>query len=376
MTARPPVAPAAIPFLDLAPMHAPLRDELLADVAALIDDGTFVNGPPVARFEEAFARACGTPACAGVSSGTDALRLALLAAGLEPGDEVIVPAATFVATLEAVTQAGGRPVLADVDPCERTLDPAAVEAAMTPRTRYVLPVHLYGHMADLRAIGAVAERHGVGVLEDACQAHGARRDGVRAGAGGLAGAFSFYPGKNLGAMGDAGAVVTGDPALAGRVRALRDHGQVRKHEHDLVGYTARLDTLQALVLLRKLPHLAAWNRQRAEAAAAYGEALARVGEVTAPAAAPGSEPVWHLYVITTPYADRLAAALAAAGIETGRHYPRPPHLSPAYRHLGHRPGAFPVAERLAAEGLSLPIYPGIGVERVRAVADAVAAFFG
>jgi dTDP-4-amino-4,6-dideoxygalactose transaminase len=364
-----------VPFLDLHGIHAAIKDEILADVAHLIDTSAFSNGPAVAVFEQEFARFCGTSTCVGVASGLDALRLALVAAGLGPGDEVIVPANTFIATVEAVTQAGARPILVDASEDDDNVDPAAVEAAVTPRTRFLLPVHLYGQLADMRALGALAERHGLRILEDACQAHGAQRDGVRAGTSGLAAAFSFYPGKNLGAMGDAGALVTDDPELAVRVRALREHGQRRKYEHEFPGYTARLDTLQALVLLRKLPLLAAHNEQRRAAARYYGDALAGLGDLVLPPCPPGSDPVWHLYVVRTAEPDALAASLRARGISTGRHYPEPIHLTRAYAGLGYAPGAFPVAERLARQVLSLPLFPGITEAQLEAVVDGARAYF-
>ena len=365
-----------VPFLDLGPSHRDLAPSLLEDFAELIESGAFTNGPAVAEFEQAFAAYCGAAYCVGTASGLDALRLALIALELEPGDEVIVPASTFVATLEAVTQAGGTPVVADVGEDDYNLDPAAAEAAIGPRTRALLPVHLYGQLADLERLSALAEQHGLAVVEDACQAHGARRDGRAAGATGLAGAFSFYPAKNLGAMGDAGALVTSDEELAARARMLREHGQTRKYRHEAEGWTARLDTIQALVLLRKLPLLDGWNEQRRAAAAFYSEALAGVGDLRPPAVAAGSEPVWHLYVVRTATPESLAEHLAADGISTGRHYPEPPHLSPAYARLGHRLGSFPVSEALAAEGLSLPIFPGIETAQLEAVADSVRRYFG
>ena len=256
----------AVPFVDLGRLNEPIRAEFLEAVAGLVDSGAFVNGPAVGSFERAFASYCGTGEAVGVASGLDALRLALLAGGIQPGDEVIVPAQTFVATLEAVTQAGGTPVPADIGPLDYNLDPAAAEAAVTSRTRFLLPVHLYGQMADMQSLRSVADRAGLAIVEDACQAHGAERDGLRAGGGGLAGAFSFYPAKNLGAMGDAGALTTDDENLAEAVRALREHGQRRKYHHDLEGYTARLDTIQAIVLELKLRLLDGWNEERRAAA--------------------------------------------------------------------------------------------------------------
>lgn len=364
-----------VPFLDLGVTHKALKDEILEDVSRLIDSGAFTNGPEVAAFERAFAGYCGTSASVGIASGLDALRLGLIAAGIEPGDEVVVPANTFVATFEAVTQAGGRPVVADVSLDDYNLDPDAAADAVGPRTRFLLPVHLYGQLADLRRLCELANRRGLSVLEDACQAHGAVRDGIRAGAGGLAGGFSFYPGKNLGAMGDAGALATNDQALAARVRALREHGQTAKYRHEVEGFTARLDTIQAAVLLRKLPLLDDWNEQRGDAARLYEEGLADVGDLRFLPVPEGSEPVWHLYPVRTADPRRLADFLRTRGIATGFHYPEPPHLSGAYAWLGHREGAFPVAERLARELISLPLFPGISEVQLESVVDGVTDFF-
>lgn len=364
-----------VPFVDLRHSNDPVRDEVLDAVSALIESGAFVNGPAVAEFEQAFAAYCGTSDCVGLASGLDALRLVLIAAGLGPGDEVIAPAHTFVATVEAVTQAGCTPVLADVSELDYTLDPAAAESAATERTAALLPVHLYGQMADVRALRALAESRGLRIVEDACQAHGAERDGVRAGSAGLAGAFSFYPAKNLGAMGDAGALATDDATLAATVRALREHGQRRKYEHHLEGWTARLDTIQAIVLERKLRLLDGWNEERRAAARALTEQLTGVGDLVLPQVAPGSAPVWHLYVVRTADPDDLADFLRERGIASGRHYPEPVHLTEAYASLGYSAGAFPVAERLAREGLSLPIFPGITDAQISAVVDAVAGYF-
>jgi dTDP-4-amino-4,6-dideoxygalactose transaminase len=363
-----------VPFLDLSRMHAPLKEQLLEDIEALVDAGGFTLGPPVASFEDAFAGYCGTDHCVGVASGLDALRLALIASGLQPGDEVILPAATFVATLEAVTQAGGRPVIADIGEADYCLDPAAVESALTSRTRYLMPVHLYGQLADHEALGEIARRHDLVIVEDACQAHGARRGGVGAGQPATA-AYSFYPGKNLGAFGDAGAVTTNDPALAARVRALREHGQVAKYRHEYEGYTSRLDAVQALVLERKLARLDAWNAERRAAARYYTDALADVGDLVLPPVPERSEPVWHLYVVRTRSPVALAAFLAKRGVSTGRHYPEPPHLSRAYAHLHHATGAFPVAEALSRECLSLPIFPGITEQELQRVVDAIVEYF-
>jgi dTDP-4-amino-4,6-dideoxygalactose transaminase len=368
-------AGVGVPFLDLSHVHEGLKASLLADVSDLIDTNAYVNGPPVAEFEEAFAAYCGVDHCVGVASGLDALRLALIALGLEDGAEVLVPANTFIATFEAVTQAGGIPRPVDISEDDGNIDPALAEAAVSNRTKVILPVHLYGQMADMRALSRLAEDYGLQLLEDACQAHGAMRDGLRAGAEGFAGCFSFYPGKNLGAMGDAGALVTRDGELAERIRALREHGQRRKYEHDFEGYTARLDSIQALVLLRKLPLLDGWNDARRRAAAFYAEALSGVGDLRLPRVPVGSEPVWHLYVVRTDDPGALAAHLAQDGIGTGRHYPQPAHLSPAYRYLGYGPGDFPRTEVLAATALSLPLFPGISNEQLDRVVGAVREFF-
>ena len=362
---------AKVPFLDLAPQHRDLKAEILGDLAHLLDSGAFTNGPAVAEFEQRFAAYCGVRRCVGVSSGLDALRLALLAAGLERGDEVVVPALTFAATFEAITQARGVPVPADVSWSDYNLDPAAAASATGRRTRFILPVHLYGQLADVAAL----RTFGVPLVEDACQAHGASRDGFRAGAAGVAAAFSFYPGKNLGAAGDAGALVTNDDGLTDVVVALREHGQRAKYRHELEGYTARLDTVQALVLLRKLPLLDGWNGERRQVAAQYGEQLADVGDLRLPPVPEGSEPVWHLYPVWTERPEALATFLAGRRIATGRHYPEPPHLAAAYARFGWRRGEFPVAEELAAHLLSLPIFPGMTDGQVDAVTRAVREFF-
>ena len=365
----------AVPFLDLAPSHAPLKERLLEEIGQLFDTGAFTNGPHVAAFEEAFAAYCGVSECVGVASGLDALRLALLAGGLEPGDEVIVPAATFVATLEAVTQAGGVPVVVDASETDYCLDPAAAAAATGARTRVLMPVHLYGQLSDMRALQELARERDLALVEDACQAHGAERAGVRAGAGGAAAAFSFYPGKNLGAAGDAGALVTDDSGLAVVVRSLREHGQTAKYVHAREGWTARLDSIQALVLREKLRHLDEWNEQRRAIAARYSEELRGIGDLRLPPTASGSEPVWHLYVIRTAEPEALATFLRERGVGTGRHYPEPVHLTGAYAHLGYRPGEFPVAEALAEECLSLPIFPGMSEAQVETAVEGVRAFF-
>jgi dTDP-4-amino-4,6-dideoxygalactose transaminase len=289
---------------------------------------------------------------------------------------VIAPANTFVATIEAITQAGGRPVLVDVDEDDHGIDVDAVDAAVTPETAVVVPVHLYGQLADMASLGDLVGRRRLALVEDACQAHGASRDGIRPGQRSTAAAFSFYPAKNLGALGDAGACVTQDENLARQVRSLREHGQERKYEHDREGWTARLDTVHAIALLHRLPRLDDANRQRATAASIYSEQLRDVGDLRLPAVAPDSHHAWHLYVVRTADPAGLASFMAKRGVASGRHYPHPVHLSRSYAHLGHRPGEFPVSERLAREVLSLPLFPGITEPQLGRVITAVRDYFG
>ena len=366
---------ADVPFLNLSYSHAPLKAAILDEFSSLIDSGAFTNGPQVASFEKAFAEFCGSQHCVGTGSGLDALRLALIAAGVQPGDEVILPANTFAATLEAVIQAGAQPVIADITESDYNLDPAGVEAAITPRSRFLLPVHLYGQLADMGALTSIARERSLAIIEDACQAHGAERDDFRAGTSGLAGCFSFYPGKNLGAFGDAGACVTDDEELAALVRALREHGQRRKYFHDFEGYTSRLDTIQAIALSHKLPLLAGWNEERRAAASFYTQALDGIGDLVLPPVPAGSTPVWHLYVVRTADPMKLADFLRERGIGCGHHYPIPLHLLPAYERLGYEKGSFQVTERLAAEAISLPIFPGIGEAQLEAVTEAIGDYF-
>jgi dTDP-4-amino-4,6-dideoxygalactose transaminase len=367
-----------VPFVDLGPANGAVKRRVLDRIGETIDRGDFTNGHAVEEFERELADHSGRRHCVAVSSGLDALRLTLVASGLAPDAGVIVPAMTFAATFEAVIQAGGTPLVVDVAEGDYNLDVVATEVAAAEGATHVLPVHLYGQMADMRGLSSVAERHGLQIVEDACQAHGARRDGVTAGSVGRAAAFSFYPAKNLGAMGDAGALVTDDEALVEHARALRVHGETGKYHHEYVGYTARLDTIQAIVLLEKLPLLEKWNRERRAAAQFYSDALAGLEHLglRLPPEPMGSSSVWHLYVVRTSNPQQLAAFLADRGIQTGRHYPEPPHLAPAYRNLGFGPGDFPVAEALAYEGLSLPVYPGISEAQLAHVCEAVQDYFG
>ncbi len=364
-----------VPFLDLAAAHAPLRSLLLEEIGKIIDSSAFVNGAPVRAFEEEFAAYCGVDHCVGLASGLDGLRLGLAAAGVGPGDEVIVPAMTFVATWEAVSQVGATPVPVEVSAADYCLDPEAFAAAVTKRTAAVMPVHLYGQLADMAAIAPIAAKHDLLLVEDAAQAHGAERGSARAGSTGRVSAFSFYPGKNFGALGDAGALVTPDAVLADQARALREHGQRRKYHHDVVGWTARLDTIQAAALSVKLPLLDGWNAARRSVAAAYGAQLEGVGDLVLPPVAPASDPVWHLYVIRTADPVGLAEFLATRGIASGRHYPVPPHRTGAYESLGYAAGAFPVAERIAAECLSLPMFPTLTEAQVARACDAIREWF-
>ena len=367
-----------VPFVDLAASNGAVRERVLQRIAETMDRGDFTNGQAVAAFERVFASRLGRRHCVAVSSGLDALRLSFLASVLAPGAGVIVPAMTFAATFEAVVQAGGAPVVVDVGEDDDNLDVAETErVASSQGVTHLLPVHLYGQMADMRRLSRVAKLQGLQIVEDACQALGAGRDGLTAGSLGHAAAFSFYPTKNLGAMGDAGALVTDDDELAERALALRVHGETRKYHHEYVGYTARLDTIQAVVLLEKLPLVDEWNRQRQAAAEFYADALA--GLEDAGLRVPrhlSTDSVWHLYVVRTPNADGLASFLADRGIQTGRHYPEPPHLTPAFRNLGFGPGDFPRAEALAREGLSLPLYPGISEAQLERVCDAVRSYVG
>lgn len=355
-----------VPFLDLRAITAELADELQEAISRVLAGGHYVLGPEVERFEAAWAAATGARFCVGVGSGLDALTLALTAAGVGAGDEVIVPAHTFVATWLAVTHCGAVPVGADVDPATGLLDPAAAAAAVTARTRAILPVHLYGQTADLDALAALAARHGLMLIDDAAQAHGATHRGRPVGALTDATAWSFYPGKNLGALGDGGAITTDDAALAERLRALRNYGSHEKYVHVVAGHNSRLDELQAAVLSVKLAHLPAMNARRAAVAERYRERLGAL----ALDRTPWGTHAWHLFVVRHPERARLQAQLAAAGVQTLVHYPIPPHRQQVY---GQAAGAFPHAERLSAEVLSLPLGPHLTPADADRVCDAVEA---
>jgi dTDP-4-amino-4,6-dideoxygalactose transaminase len=362
-----------VPFLDLTTTHESLVDEILLAWEKILREGAFVGGSEMEAFEIEYAGYVGASECVTVGSGTDALILALRAMGLRPGDEVITVPNTFIATVQAIVEAGGRPVLVDVDPDTGTLDPSLVERAISPRTRVLLPVHLYGQPAEMDPLIDICERHGLQILEDACQAHGATYRGRPIGSTGTA-AFSFYPSKNLGACGDGGAVTTNDPDLAGRIRMLRNHGQADKHVHAVGGINSRMDALQAAVLRIKLRYLDGWIAARRNWAARYDELLADT-DLELPTETHGSTHAYHLYVVRHPMRNRLRTALVERGIETGLHYPVPVHLQGAFRNLGLRQGAFPNAERWASQGLSLPMYPELTEEAVVRVSNALADAF-
>lgn len=359
-----------VPFLDLKGITAAARDELIAAARRVIDSGWFILGEEVNRFESAFAAYCGTARCVGVANGLDALTLGLRAMGIGPGDEVIVPANTYIATWLAVSHIGATPV--GVEPDERTynLDPALIEAAITDRTRAVLPVHLYGQSADLDPIRAVAGRHGLHVLEDGAQAQGARYSGRRLGGGNATVAWSFYPGKNLGALGDGGAVTCADPDLADRVATLRNYGSRVKYHNEVIGYNSRLDEIHAAFLQVRLARLDAENAQRRAIAARYLAAMRPAGLIL-PFVPDWAEPVWHVFVVRHPDRDGFARRLSEAGIGTVIHYPVPPHLQPAYAPLGLAAGTFPISEAIHREVISLPIGPSMSDEQVDQVIDAV-----
>lgn len=356
-----------VPFDALERQYSALADELDQAVKGVLSSGRYILGENVARFEEEFARYCGTRYAVGISSGTAALHLALLACGVGPGDEVITAANTYIATIFAISYVGARPVLVDIDPESYTLDVNQVERAITPRTRAIIPVHLYGQCAEMDPILELARIHDLRVIEDAAQAHGAEYKGRRAGSLGDLGCFSFYPSKNLGACGDGGAVVTNDEEFYRKLRVYRYMGQPKKHLHIVIGYQERLDELQAAILRVKLRYLDRWNEQRRRWAALYDRLLADA-EVVCPKEQPYGRHVYHLYVIRVKGRDAVRASLAEAGIETQIHYPTPAHLQPAYAGLGYAKGSFPITERYSEEILSLPLYPELREEEVTEVA--------
>lgn len=386
-----------VPFLDLVTPHAELRDELRRVFETALDTAGFIGGPMVQGFEEDFATFCDASHCVGVGSGTDALRFALIAAGVEPGDTVVTVPNTFIATTEAISQAGARIVFVDIDEATYNLDPEKlrehletkcetdasgnlIDKGTKTRVRAVIPVHLYGQMVDMDPIMELAEKYNLIVIEDACQAHGAeyfsrkQNRWCKAGSMGLAAAFSFYPGKNLGACGEAGAVTTNDPDLAQKVRMLRDHGQAQKYYHDVEGYNGRLDSLQAGILQVKLAHVPDWAERRREAATRYRQLFAAEAAIDLPYEPEWSKAVYHLFVVKVQDRDALMKHLAAASIGTGVHYPIPLHLQNAYRKLSYSKGDLPVAEKAAAAILSLPMFPQIRADQQERVVTAAMNF--
>lgn len=345
-----------IPLLDLRAQYRVIREQARAKFDEIAESTAYAQGPAARDFEQQFAAWCGTTECVSVNTGTSALHLALRCLDIGPGDEVITVPMTFIATAWAVYYCGAKPVFIDIDPVRRTMDPDLLERAITPRTKAIIPVHLYGQPADMSPILAIAERHGIPVIEDAAQAHGATYQGRRAGTHGLMACFSFYPGKNLGALGEGGALVTSDRHLADRARQLRNHAQSERYFHDEIGYNYRMDSLQAAMLSLKLQHLDQWNLARAFRAIRYEELLADL-PLTLPTRLPDSQSVWHCYVIESDQRDALRLALDAAGIDSGLHYPVPLHLQQACKDLGYRKGDFPHSELLSSRCLSLPMFP-------------------
>ncbi|HKY13652.1 MAG TPA: DegT/DnrJ/EryC1/StrS family aminotransferase [Microthrixaceae bacterium] len=360
-----------IPLVDLGWQRDQISAEVEAGWAQVLERTAFIDGPAVAEFEGAFAAYCGTARCVGVANGTDAIELALRALDIGAGDEVILPANTFIATAEAVVRAGATPVLVDQDEASFLIDVGQAAESVGARTRAIAGVHLYGQIAPLERLAPIAEERGLVLVEDAAQSQGATRNGKGMGSHGRVAATSFYPGKNLGAYGDAGAVLTDDDELADRIATIRAHGSRVRYRHDEMGVNSRLDTLQAVVLSAKLARLDEWNRLRREAAARYDELLADIEEVVTPTTLDGNEHVWHLYVVRVPDRDRVLEALQSEGIGAAIHYPVPVHLHPAFDFLGQGVGSFPVAERVAAEILTIPLYPGITADQQSRVATAL-----
>ena len=385
-----------VPFLDLVTPHVELEEELIEVVREALHSARFIGGPPLEGLESEFAAFCRSKHCVGVGSGTDALRFALIAAGIGRDDAVITVSHTFIATAEAISQTGAMPEFVDIEPDSYNIDPVAlvryleeecdshegqlISRRSGKRVRAIVPVHLYGQMIDVDSVMEIAARYNLLVIEDACQAHGAeyfstrQNAWVRAGSVGYAAAFSFYPGKNLGACGEAGAVTTGDDEIARCVRMLRDHGQVEKYYHDIEGYNGRLDAIQAGFLRVKLKHLEEWNRKRQEVADRYRELLGEIEGITLPSQPGWSRHVYHLYVIRHPERQRLAEHLKEKGIDTGLHYPLPVHLQDAYRRLGYGPGDLPVTEKVAGEILSLPMFPGLAAAQQEFIAGSIQEF--
>lgn len=365
-----------VPFLDLKIQYTTIREKISAALQEVLDNTSFAGGPMVEKFEKEFGPYCHCEHAIGTGNGTDALWMSLLGLGVGRDDEVITSPSTFIATAEAISFCGAKPVFVDIDEQSYNIDPALIEAAITPRTKAIIPVHLFGQPADMDPILAIAKAHNLFVIEDACQAHGAEYKGRRAGSIGDAGAFSFYPGKNLGAYGEAGATVTNNQELADTMRMFRDHGQKQKYYHSLVGWNARMDGFQGAVLGVKLPYLPAWTDARRSHAALYNTLLADVANVITPHEAKYAKHVYHIYAIRIRSRDALIKALADNGISCGIHYPVPLHLQKAYQHLGYGKGDFPIAEKCADEFVSLPMYPELPEESIRYVVEKIKEYLG
>ncbi|MCF7668361.1 MAG: DegT/DnrJ/EryC1/StrS family aminotransferase [Verrucomicrobia bacterium] len=363
-----------VPYLDLKPAIVPLMPEFTAAIKSVIDSCAFCLGPEVAQFEAEFAEFCGTAHAVGLNSGTSSLHLAMRAHDIGPGHEVITTPYTFAATCWAISYVGAKPVFADIQRDTFNIDPRRIEEKITPRTRAIIPVHLYGQPCDLDPLINIAEKHNLHIVEDAAQAHGASYKGRRTGGFGTMGCFSFYPAKNLGAFGEGGALVTNNAALADRIRSLREHGSSKKYLHEEVGYNYRMEGIQGAVLRIKLAHLQEWNNKRRRIAQRYHEGLSAT-PLRLPIEQPHSKSAWHLYVIRHPERDKLKAFLENAGIGCGLHYPKPMHLQQCYTSLGHKPGDFPIAEEAANQCLCLPIYPGLNDEMVEYVITTIHRFF-
>ena len=360
-----------VPFLELKQQNSLIWDQIHDEFGSLVREAQFILGPAVKAFEDAFAAYCGARHCIGLNNGTTALHMALLAFDIGPGDEVITTPHSWISTSWGIAYTGATPVFVDIDPHSYNLDPGRVEAAITPRTKAVLPVHLYGHAADMTALRQICQRHGLVLIEDAAQAHGAQHAGKVVGSLGDAACFSFYPGKNLGAFGESGCVTTNSDAVADRIRCLRDHAQAGRHNHVEIGYNTRMEGIQGLVLQRKLAHLPGWTQQRRQHAEVYLNALSDIHGLTLPQTTDTDSHVWHLFVVLVPDREKFRSALDAAGVATGVHYPTPIPCQPAFAHLGYRRGDFPVTEDVMARCVSLPMFPELTDEQRSRVVTAV-----
>ncbi len=360
-----------VPFMDLKALHESISDEIQAAIKSVVESCAFAGGPFVETFERQFSAFCQCDYAVGVGSGTEALWMALLALGVGEGDEVITVPNTFIATAEAISFCGAKPVFVDIDEHSYTINPELIERAITPRTKAIIPVHIFGQMADMDAIMAIAKKYGLFVVEDACQAHGAEYKQRHAGSIGDAGCFSFYPGKNLGAFGEAGAVITNNPDLAQKIRVLRDHGQHQKNDHGVVGWNGRMDGLQGAVLSVKLKYLTGWNQARRDNASHYNSFLSDIKEVKVPGSRVHNKHVYHIYSVRVSNRTEFMAALANKDISCGIHYPNPVHRQKAYMELGCAQGSYPVAERCANEFVSLPMCPKLSVEQIEYVSQQI-----